>query len=138
QADRQLDRQQTKKRGELNHWIQGDRRSVLERIAHRIANYGGIVQRGAFLFQINLDNLLRIVPGAAGVGHEDSLIKTEDGDRNQIADKEERLEKSESERREENGQEDIEHTFLRILGADFHDLLTVLDRSLFHAFQLDV
>ena len=40
--------------------------------------------------------------------------------------------------REENGEEDVEHALLRVLGADFDDLLAVLDASFFDAFQLDV
>ncbi len=96
------------------------------------------MKRRAFLFEIDLDNLLGVVPGAAGVGHKDSLIKAEHRDRDQVANKEERLEKSKSQGRKEDGQKNIEHAFLRILGADFHDFLAVLDRRFFHAFQLDV
>ena len=39
---------------------------------------------------------------------------------------------------EEDRQEDVEHALLRILGADLHDLLAVVNRGLLHAFQLDV
>ncbi len=39
---------------------------------------------------------------------------------------------------EEDGEEDVEHALLRVLGADFHHLLAVGDRGLLRAFQLDV
>ena len=64
--------------------------------------------------------------------------KTEDGDRNQIADEEERLDESEGERAEEDGDEDIQHALLRILGADLDDLLAVGDRGFHHAIEFDV
>jgi hypothetical protein len=47
---------------------------------------------GALLLQLDLDDLLRVVPGAAGVGHEDRLEQAEERDRDQVADEEVRLE----------------------------------------------
>ena len=138
QLDRQLHRQQAEQRGELDDRIQRHRRSVLERIADRVADDGGVVQRRPFLLQFDFDDFLGVVPGAAGVGHEDGLVETEDRDRDQVADEEERLDEGEGQRGEEDGQEDVEHALLRVLGADFDDLLAVGDRSLLHALQLDV
>src|SRR5207248_4076486 len=72
------------------------------------------------------------------IGHENRLIQTENSDRDQISDEEERFEKGESEGRKEHAQEDIEHPFLSVLGADLYDLLTVGNRRFFDAFQFDV
>ncbi len=96
------------------------------------------MQRSAFLLELDLDDLFCVVPCPAGIGHEDGLIETKDGDRNQVADEEERFNKRECQRGEKHSQEDIEHTLLRVLGADFHHLLAVFDRRFHHAFQLDV
>ena len=50
-----------------------------------------------------------------------------------------RLEAGERERREEDGQEDVEHALLRVLGADVDDGLAVLDRGLLDGgVELDV
>src|SRR5436853_27270 len=92
-AHRQLDRQQSKQRGELDHRIHRDGRSIFERIADCIANDSCVVQRCAFLFHVDFDYFLRVVPGAAGVRHKDRLVKPEDRDRNQVTNKKERLEK---------------------------------------------
>src|ERR1043165_2480219 len=138
QAHCQLNGQETEERRELDDWIEGDRRRVLERIAHGVAHDRGIMQRSALRFQLNFDNLLRIVPCAARVRHEDGLIKSEDGDGDEIADEEVWLDEREGERREEDRQEDIEHALLRVLGADLHDLLAVFDRSLLNSFEPDV
>src|SRR5437867_12294061 len=91
------------------------------------------MQRGALFLQLHLDDLLRVVPRASGVGHEDGLVKAEDGDGNQITDEEERLETREGEGGEEDGDEDVEHALLRVLRADGHYLLRVFDRRLFRA-----
>src|SRR4029079_3016296 len=64
----------------------------------------------------------------AGVGHEDGLVQTEQCDGNEIADEEVRLDERACERREEPGQEDVEHSLLRVLGADLDDLLRVCHR----------
>ena len=57
---------------------------------------------GALLLELHLDDLLRVVPRAAGVGHEHRLIQPEQRDRDQIADEEVRLDERERERREED------------------------------------
>ena len=64
----------------------------LNGIADGVADDGGGVQRRALLLQLDLDDLLRVVPGAAGVGHEDRLVQPEERDRDQVADEEVRLE----------------------------------------------
>ncbi len=96
------------------------------------------MQRSAFHLQLNFHNFLGIVPGAAGVRHEDGLVETEDRNGNQVADKEKRLNKGKSQRGEEHSQEDIEHALLRVLGADLHDFLAVFNRRFLHALKLDV
>ena len=88
---------------------------------------------GALLLQLDLDELLGVVPGAAGVGHEDGLEQAEERDRDQVADEEVRLEAGEGQRGEEDGQEDVEHALLRVLRADLDDLLAVGDRGLLGA-----
>src|SRR5207302_2256070 len=102
-------------------------RSVLERIAYCIADNCGIVQRRALLLHLNFDDLLRIVPRATGIGHENRLEQSEYGDRDQIADKEERLDERKSQRSKEDCQKDIEHPLLRVLRANFNDLLAIFD-----------
>jgi hypothetical protein len=98
----------------------------------------GGVELGALLLELDLDDLLRVVPGAAGVGHEDRLVEAEQRDRDQVADEEERLDAGEGEGAEEDRQEDVEHALLRVLGADLDDLLAVGDRGLRRALELDV
>ena len=137
-ADGQLDRQQTKERGELDHRIHGHRRSVLERIADGIADDRGVMQGRAFLFQFNFDDLLCVVPGAAGVGHENRLIQAEQRDRDQVADEEELVEEGEPEGGEEDRQEDVEHPRLGVLGADLDHLLAVGGAGLLGRLQVDV
>jgi hypothetical protein len=65
-------------RGELDDRVQRDRRGVLEGVADGVADDGGRVQVGALLLQLDLDDLLGVVPGAAGVGHEDGLVQAEE------------------------------------------------------------
>jgi hypothetical protein len=66
------------------------------------------------------------------------LIQAEQRDRHEVADEEIGLNEGKRERREEDGQEDVEHPLLRVLRADLDDLLAVGDRRLLHAVQLDV
>ena len=134
----QFDREQSEEGRELDDRVHGHRRGVLERVAHGIADHGGVVQRRALLLQIDFDDLLRVVPCAAGVGHENRLVQAEDRDRDQVADEQERLHEREGEGGEEDGEKDVEHALLRVLGADFDDLLRVGDRGLFYSFQFDV
>ena len=62
---------------------------------HGVADDGRVVERRALLLQLDLDDLLGVVPGAAGVGHEDRLEEAEERDRDQVADEEVRLEERE-------------------------------------------
>ena len=57
---------------------------------------------GALLLQLHFHNLLGIVPSGARIGHKDRLVEAEDGDRNQIADEEERFEEGEGQSGEEH------------------------------------
>ena len=96
------------------------------------------MQRGALLLQFNLDDLLGVVPGSASIGHKHRLVQARDGNRDQVADEEERLHESECQGNEEDGEEDVEHSLLRVLGADLHYLLAVFNRSFLYAFKPDV
>ena len=135
---RQLHGQQAEQRGELDDRVEGHRRGVLEGIADRVADDRGVVQRRALLLQLDLDDLLGVVPSGAGVGHEDGLVKAEDGDGDEVADEEEGLDEGEGQGGEEHRDEDVQHALLRVLRADLHDLLAVRDRSPLHPFQPDV
>ena len=88
------------------------------------------MQLSAFGIQVHLNNLLCVVPSATGVGHEDGLVKAEDGNRDQVPDEEVRIDESEPEGCEEHTQEDVEHALLGILGADLDDLLGVFTGGL--------
>ena len=99
----------------------------------------GRMERSTFFVQLYFYDLFRVVPGAAGICHEDGLVKAEQRDGNQISDKEVGLQARKSQGGEKDRQEDVEHSSLRILGADFDDLLAVLHGSPFcAAVQLDV
>ncbi len=50
----------------------------------------------------------------------------------------ERFNERECQRSEEHREKDVEHAFLRILGANLHDLLAVGHRGFLHPFELDV
>src|SRR6185369_18017232 len=78
------------------------------------------------------------LPGAAGIGHEDGLVEAEDGDGEEIADEEVRLDEGESECGEKDGDENVEHALLRVFGADFHNLLAVGDAGRGCSIELDV
>ena len=93
------------------------------------------MQWRSFLLKFDFDDLLGIVPGCAGVGHEDGLIEAEDGDGDEIADEEERFDEREGQSAEEDGDEDVQHAFLRVFGADFDYFLTVSDRRFGYAFR---
>ena len=85
-----------------------------------------------------LHDLLRIVPRATGVGHENGLVKTDDGQRNQVTDEEEGFDEGAGQGAEKHRHEDVEHAFLRVDGADLDDLLAVLLRRLDHLIEPDV
>ncbi len=138
QFHRKLHCQQAEQGCEFDHRIHRHRGRILERIAHRIADDRGIVQRRAFLFQFNFHNFFGIVPGAAGVRHEDRLIQTENSDRDQISNEVEGLDKGKRQRGEKDREEYIEHALLRVLRADLHNFLAVGHRGFLHSFQPNV
>jgi hypothetical protein len=53
---------------------------------------------GVPFLELDLDDLLGVVPRAARVGHEDRLVQAEDAMADQVADEEERLDEREGER----------------------------------------
>ena len=64
-------------------------------------------------------------------------IEAEEGDGHQVADEEVGVEEGECEGHEEDNDEDVQHTLLRVLGTDLYDFLAVLDGCLFFV-ELDV
>src|SRR5207302_955419 len=103
-----------------------------------VANDRGIVEGCALLLELDFNDLLGVVPSAAGVGHEDGLVQAEDGDGEKVADEEERLDESEGQRGEEYGDEDVQHALLRVLGANLDDLFAVGDAGGSSSFELNV
>ena len=95
------------------------------------------MQRGVLLFQIDLDDFLRVVPAAAPVRHEDRLEQAEERDADQVADEEVGVEEGQRQGHEEDHDEDVDHSLLRVDRADLHDLLAVADGG-FLLVQLDV
>src|SRR5262249_10873814 len=126
------------KRRELDNRVQRHRTGVLEWIANSVANHRRCVQICPLSLQLGFDDFLRVVPRTPCIRHENSLIQTEQGDGNQIPDKEIWLQKCEAQRREEYCQKDIEHPLLRILRTDLDDPFGVAYRCLRGAFQLDI
>src|SRR5262249_10240691 len=102
------------------------------------AYYRSGVQFGALGLQFRLHDFLGIIPGAAGIRHENGLEQSERSDRDQVADEEEGLEKRKSQGGEEHRDEDIQHALLRVLRADRHHFLGVGYRGFLRALQLDV
>src|SRR6266487_6024158 len=133
-----LDGKQAEECGELDDRVERHRRSVLERIPDRIADYRGVMQRSALLLQFYFDDFLCVVPGAAGVGHEDGLVQTESGDGNEVANEKEGFKERKGQRGEKHRDENVEHALLRVFRADLHDFLAVGDACFFNAFELDV
>src|SRR5262249_24071788 len=123
---------------ELDHRVHGHRGCVFERIANSVSDHSSVVKWCALLFQLNLDHLLRIVPGASRIGHEYFLEEAKTGYRNQIADEEEGFNESKGQCGEEDRQKNIESALLGILCADLHNPLAVAYRGLFYPFELDV
>src|SRR5260370_3603191 len=130
--------QQSEQRGELDDRVEGHTAGVLEGIANRVADYAGIMQRSALGPQFGFHDFLRVIPCTAGIGHEDGLVQTEQGDGDEVAYEEEGFEERERKGCEEYHQEDVEHAFLGILGADFDHLLGIFDGSLLFGIELDV
>ncbi len=78
-----------------------------------------------FCFSSTSTIFLALSHAAPAFGHEDGLIEAEDGNRNQVADEEERLEEGKGQGGEEHRDEDVQHALLRVLRADVDDLLAV-------------
>ena len=84
-------------------------------------------------FHIDLDDLLGVVPSAACVSHEDGLEETEDGDGDEVGDEEAHGvvaadgggggEAGEGEGEAEDGDEDVYHAALSVVGAYLDDFL---------------
>src|SRR5579863_10213239 len=113
-GDGELDGKQSKQRGELDYWIEGDGGSVFERIADCIADDGGVVERSSLLLEFDFNDFLGVVPSGARVGHEDGLVEAKDGDRDEIADEEKRFDEGEGKRSEEDCNKDVQHALLRV------------------------
>ena len=77
QAGGQLDGEEAEERGEFDDRVHGDGGGVLEGIADGVADDGGGMKRGSLLAQFDFDDFFCVIPGAAGVGHEDGLEKAE-------------------------------------------------------------
>ncbi len=89
--DGKFDSQKTKQRRELDDRVQGNRRGVLEGVADGVAYDCGGMKLGALSVHFGFDDLLCVIPCAAGIGHEDGLEEAEDGDGDKVADEEERI-----------------------------------------------
>ena len=60
------------------------------------------MERGVFLLQVHFHDLLGIVPTPTSIGHKDRLEKTEEGEGDQVADKEVRIEEGQGQGHKEN------------------------------------
>src|SRR6267143_2723948 len=134
----ELNGQQAKEWREFNDRIEGDGRRILKRIAHYVADDCSVVEGRALLLEFDFNDFLGVVPGTAGVGHEDGLVQAEDGDGEEIADEEKRFDEGEGQRGEEHRDENVEHALLRVLGANLDDLFTVSDAGGRSSVELDV
>src|SRR5262249_28381708 len=130
--------EQAEERRELDDGIHRHAARVLEWVADGIAHDRGRVKVRALLLQLDLDDLLRVVPGAAGICHKECLEKAEERDRDEVPNKEERIEKRKRQRAEKDDEKDVEHPLLRVRRANLDDLLAVRDRCLLDALELDV
>jgi len=66
------------------------------------------------------------------------LVETEDRDRDQVSNKEEGFHEGKRQSSEEDGEKDVEHSLLGVLGADLNYLLAIGDGSLLRAIEFDV
>ena len=125
--DRDFGRKQAEQSRELDDRVHGYGGGILEGVAHRVADDRCGVKRRALFLQVDFNDLLRVVPCAAGVCHVDGLEEAEAGDGNQIRHKEVGVQQREGERHEQDRDKDVPHALLRILGADLHNRLGILD-----------
>ena len=96
------------------------------------------MERRALLLEFDFNDLLGGVPGASGIGHENGLVQAEDGDGEKVADKKERFDKGKGQSGEEHRDEDVQHAFLRVFGANLDDLFAVGNAGGGSSFELDV
>ena len=90
------------------------------------------MQVGTLEVKVNLNDLLAVIPATTGVGHEYGLEETEQGNRDEVRNEQRngviathatrRSQASKTKGEEEDGQEDVEHTLLGILGTNLNDL----------------
>ena len=95
------------------------------------------MERGVFLLQIDFDDLLGVIPATAGIGHEDSLEETEEGDPDEVADEEVGIDEGQGQGHEEDDDEDVDHPLLGVNGTDLDDFLTVFYRC-FRLVEIDI
>ena len=74
-------------------------------------------------------SFLALIPCAAGIGHEDGLVQTEDGDADEVANEEIVVQAGESQGGEEDAEEDVEHPLLGVLRADLDDFFRVFTEA---------
>ena len=120
-------REQTKQRCELNDWVQTHGTGVLERIANGVANHGRRVKVSALHAHVHFNNLLCVVPRSAGIGHKDGLEETKERDGDQVANEEVGIKERQRQGHAEHHDEDVEHSLLRVHGANAHHFLAVLN-----------
>ncbi len=122
---------------EFDDRVQRNGRRIFEGVADGVADNGGFMQRSVFHLEINFNNLLAVIPATAGIGHEDRLEETEEGNTDQITDKEVGVKEGQRQTHKENDDEDVDHTLLRVLGTNLNDFLAVFNRCFFFI-QFDV
>src|SRR5262249_45628861 len=88
---RELDGEEAEERRELDDRVERDARRVLEGVTDGVADDRCVVKRRALRLELDLDDLLRVVPRATGVRHEEGLEEAEEGDPDEVADEEERV-----------------------------------------------
>ena len=106
------------------------------------------MQRSAFLLHIYLDHLFGIIPAAAGISHENRLEQAKHGDRDQVSNEQSycfctsfwRCQAGKGHGKRKEGDKDVKHPVLRVLGADPHHFFGIFDRSLLTGIliQLDI
>ena len=135
--NRDLNGEKAEERRELDDGIERDRAGVLERIANGVANNACRVKVSALRAHVNFDDLLRVVPCATCVGHEERLIEAEERHRDEVTNEEERIKERQTQREEEDHHEDVDHALLRVNGANLDDFLRVLNAG-FRLGEIDV
>ena len=94
------------------------------------------MKRRALCVQINLHDLLRVIPGTAGIGHEDGSVQTNNRDGDEVPNEEEGFDKGKGQCREKDTEEHVHHPVVRIR-CRLDDPAGILDRRLRYSVQLD-